>query len=206
MDFLNKAFAQLSELFRSMTPAARLTVGLLLVVVIVSLGYLFRSEVTSGADAYLMNGESISPSLLPAMEAAFDKAHLENYEIQGTKIRVPHGQQAAYIGALAEAKALPPNFGSFFREALEQGGPFDTKQQRDERNRYAIQKNLSLWISKMTNIERRRRDDRRGSHSRSQPTLDENGLGLRQSRWQRNGPRIADRGNSLLGEARPLPA
>ena len=68
----NKAVAQLSDLFRSMTPAARLTTGLLLVVVVVSLGYLFRYE-SSGADAYLMNGEPIPPSLIPKMEAAFAK-------------------------------------------------------------------------------------------------------------------------------------
>ena len=45
MDFLNKAFAQLSDLFRSMTPAARITAGLLLAVVVVSLVYLFRYQV-----------------------------------------------------------------------------------------------------------------------------------------------------------------
>ena len=42
MDFLNKSIAQVSELFRSMTPGARLTAGLLLAVVVVSMGYLFR--------------------------------------------------------------------------------------------------------------------------------------------------------------------
>ena len=36
MDFLNKAIAQLSELFRSMTPGARITAGLLLAVVVIS--------------------------------------------------------------------------------------------------------------------------------------------------------------------------
>ena len=44
MDFLNKSFAQLSELFRSMTPGARITTGLLLAVVVVSMGYLFRQS------------------------------------------------------------------------------------------------------------------------------------------------------------------
>ena len=42
MDFLNKAIAQLSDLFRSMTPGARITAGLLLAVVVVSMGYLFQ--------------------------------------------------------------------------------------------------------------------------------------------------------------------
>ena len=97
MDFLNKAFAQLSDLFRSMTPGARVTAGLLLAVVVISLGYLFRYEV-SAADTYLMNGEPIPPSLMPQMEAAFAKAHLDSYEIVGSKIRVPRGQQGTYMG------------------------------------------------------------------------------------------------------------
>ena len=84
MDFLNKAVAQLSELFRSMTPGARLTAGLLLVVVVVSLGYLFRYE-TSGADVYLMNGEPIQGGEMNEMVAAFGKAGLTDFEIQGNK-------------------------------------------------------------------------------------------------------------------------
>ncbi len=41
MDFINKAFAQLADLSRSMTPGARITSVLLLVLVVVSLAYLF---------------------------------------------------------------------------------------------------------------------------------------------------------------------
>jgi flagellar M-ring protein FliF len=152
MDFLNKAVAQLSELFRSMTPGARLTAGLLLVAVVVSLGYLFRYEV-SGADVYLMNGEPISADELNNMTAAFGKAGLKDFEIQGSKIRVPHGQQAAYMGALADAKALPAGFRSSFRRMIDNGNIFLSDKDREERLRIAIQENLSLWISKMTGIE-----------------------------------------------------
>ena len=58
MDFLNKSLAQLSDLFRSMTPGAA-DRGLLLAVVVVSMGYLFR-ESTSGPDAFLFGGEPLS--------------------------------------------------------------------------------------------------------------------------------------------------
>src|SRR3972149_11863691 len=120
MDFLNKAFAQVVDLFRTMTPGARLTAGLLLIVVVVSLGYLFTHEI-SGPSADLMHGVPISANSLPAMEAAFAKANLKGYEIRGTQIRVPRGQEAAYMAALAEAKALPPNFGSALRGAVKTG-------------------------------------------------------------------------------------
>ena len=104
MDFLNKSFTQVVDLFRSMTPGARLTAGLLLVVVVVSLGYLFTHDM-SGPSADLMHGVPISAGQLPAMEAAFGKAKLTGYKIDGTQIRVPHGQEAVYMAALADAKA-----------------------------------------------------------------------------------------------------
>ena len=63
MDFLNKSFAQLRELFLSMTPGARLTTGLLLAVVVVSVVYLFRVEV-AGSNTYLMGGEPFSADQL----------------------------------------------------------------------------------------------------------------------------------------------
>jgi flagellar M-ring protein FliF len=105
MDFLNQTVAQVNDLFRSMTPGARVTAGLLLLLVVISLGYLFTQQI-SGPDDYLMNGEPFSASELPAMEAAFSKAGLTNYKIDGARVRVPNGKQADYMGALADAKAL----------------------------------------------------------------------------------------------------
>ena len=92
MDIFNKAVAQLSDLFRSMTPGARITAALLLAVVVISLGYLFRSETTS-ADTYLMNGESLSAGDLHAAAAAFGKAHLEGYEIRARRSACPAGSR-----------------------------------------------------------------------------------------------------------------
>src|SRR5690349_8530908 len=101
MDFVNKTFAQLSDLLKSMTPGARITTGLLLLVVVVSLAFLFQHQ-TSTPDAYLMGGEPFAPSQFGAMEAAFHKAGLNGYEIDGSRIKVPRGQQAAYMAALAD--------------------------------------------------------------------------------------------------------
>jgi flagellar M-ring protein FliF len=152
MDLFNKAFSQLGDLLRSMTPGGRLTAGLLLVVVVVSLGYLFQHQM-SGPDVFLMNGEPISPSCLPAMEAAFAKANLSSYTVEGARIRVPRGQQGAYMAALADAKALPPNFSSALRGALDAGSPFESPKQRELRFNIAVQEELSRIIRQMTGIE-----------------------------------------------------
>lgn len=153
MDFLNKAYAQLTDLFRSMTPGARITAGLLLAVVVVSLGYLFNSHV-SGPDADLLGGMSFSASDLPAVEAAFAEAGLNDYRIEGTRVRVPRNQQNLYVAALAEAKALPPDFSTAFDEALDASSAFTPEKERKERLKHAKQKTLGMMISSMRGIER----------------------------------------------------
>src|SRR4051794_3952316 len=110
MDFLNKAFAQFSDVFRSMSPGSRITSGLLLIVAVASVGYLFQHQVTGG-DEYLFGGESIPTATLQKMEEAFGKAGLNGFSIDGGRVKVPLAQRAAYLAALADAKALPPNPG-----------------------------------------------------------------------------------------------
>jgi len=152
MDFLNKSFAQLKDLLESMTPGARITAGLLLVVVVVSLGYLFTQEL-GGSGTYLMEGEVFSPRDLPLMQAAFAKAGLSGHEVENGRIRVPRGQQSAYMAALAEANALPHNFGDILQKALESGSVFEDRQLRQQRTQIAMQKEVALMLSAMDGIE-----------------------------------------------------
>ncbi len=152
MDFLNRALAQLSDLFRSMTPGARLASALLLGVAVISLGFLFNTQV-AGTDAYLMGGERFAASELPAMEAAFAKAGLAAYEVEGNRVRVPRGQQSAYMGALADAGALPSNFGDLLMRAVGESNPFHTSSQREELLKVAKQKELANIVRAMSGIE-----------------------------------------------------
>jgi len=152
MDFLNRAFTQLADLFRSMTPAARITTGLLLAVVVISLGYLFTYRV-SGPDCDLMNGEPIPASYLPKMEAAFAKAKLSQHEVRGAHILVPAGQKAAYMAALADSDALPPNFGKALAAAVNTGSLYESDRQRQDRVKIAVQEELALIISRMNGVE-----------------------------------------------------
>jgi flagellar M-ring protein FliF len=151
MDFLNQAYAQITDLFRSMTPGARLTAGLLLMVVVVSLGYLFTHETSPSGD--LMHGVPLSASLLPSMEAAFGKAKLTGYKIDGTRILVPHGQEAVYMAALADANALPSDFTTVMDDESNKGSFFETEKDREQRRKSAKEKKLGLFISVMSGIE-----------------------------------------------------
>jgi flagellar M-ring protein FliF len=153
MDFLNKTLAQLSDLFKSMSPGARITAGLLLAVVVVSLAYLFNQR-TNGADGYLMGGRPFSAAELPAMEAAFAQAGLSGYEITGNQVRVPRGQEHAYMAALADGGALPMGFHDYLdKAASDADSPWLSKHQREEIIKNAKQRELSLIVRSMAGIE-----------------------------------------------------
>ena len=152
MDFLNKSFAQLSELFRSMTPGSRLASCLLLVAIVVSLGFLFQHQV-AGGDTYLLGARAFSSTELPGMEAAFAKAGLNGYEVEGNRVRVPRGQQAEYMAALADAGALPEHFGSHLTAAVTNMNWFSGRVQQEMMLKVARQKELSAIIRGMSGIE-----------------------------------------------------
>lgn len=152
MDFLNKSIDQVSELFRSLTPGARITAGLLLAVVVGSAGHLFRQG-TAGPDAYLFGGEPLPDSQLTIAEAAIAQAGLSSYQREGNRIRVPAGQQAAYLAAVADAGALPPNFNTILERALDKGGPWESREATRERLKIAKQQTLSEIIRAMYWVE-----------------------------------------------------
>ena len=156
MDFLSRAYAQLTDLFRSMTPAARITSGLLLAGVVASLLWLFNNRV-SGGDAYLLNGHHFSASEIDAMEAAFGAAGLGDYEMEGNRIRVSRTQKAKYMAALADAGAMPAHFGSHLTDAINRPSPFTSKHQQEAMEKIALQKELADVISSMRGVELRRR-------------------------------------------------
>jgi flagellar M-ring protein FliF len=152
MDFLNKSIAQLSELFRSMTPGARITAGLLLAVVVVSLGYLFKQG-ASGPDTYLFGGAALPDGQLTRIEAAIAQAGLSGFEREGNRVRVPAGQQATYLAAVADAGALPPNFNTILEDALGKAAPWESREVAQERLKIARQQTLSEIVRAMHWVE-----------------------------------------------------
>lgn len=152
MDFLNKALLQLRELFESMTIGSRITSGLLLVVIVISLGYLFVNGV-SGPSAYLMDGASFTPKELDAMEAAFAKSGLDSYVREGGRVRIPRSEQITYMAALADANALPSDVSDILPNALNSTNPFQTKDHQKAVYSVATQRMVGQIISSMNGIE-----------------------------------------------------
>ncbi len=152
MDFLNRTYAQLADLFRSMTPGARITAALLLGVVVISLAYLFRTQ-SAGPDTYLLGGHPFPTEGLVEVEAAFAQAGLSDYTIEGRQIRVPRRRQTEYIAAMADAGALPQDAGDKLLAILKESSPFASGSQRKELVKVALQQELASAIRMMPSIE-----------------------------------------------------
>ncbi len=151
MDFLNQAIGQVRELFLSMTPAARVTALLLLGVIGVSLGYLFQHHST-GPGYFLFNGEFLSSHDADRAAAAIAQAGLEDFERVGNRIRVPIGKKGAYLAAVADAGALPTNFDSLLKDALNLG-PFVDRKTRQQQYKAAREQQLSMMVRLMDGVE-----------------------------------------------------
>src|SRR5262245_37874372 len=127
MDFITQAYAQLVELIRSMSPGTRVATALLLVVVVLSVAYLFQYNV-AGGDEFLLGGRPFSASELTAIEAAFAKAGLGKSQVVGSTIRIPRGKKELYLAALADGNALPADFYKYLDDAVNKDSPWASKQ------------------------------------------------------------------------------
>ncbi|MHB8899070.1 MAG: flagellar M-ring protein FliF C-terminal domain-containing protein [Thermoguttaceae bacterium] len=154
MDFLNKYFAQLRELFEGMTPGARITSALLLVVTVASLGYLFTAGFNAGGDVFLLDNRTFSSDELTPMLAAFATEGLSSPEIVGGRIRVPRGKEMTYVAALAKAGTLPHDFSSILDRAIDKSGPFEDKAKFQARLLHGKQQMLADIFREMDGIQR----------------------------------------------------
>jgi len=152
VNFLNNAVAQIGELFRSLSPATRITTVLLLVAVAVSFAFLFNHQF-SGGDCYLFGGEPVASTEINAMTAAFGKAGLKDFELEGNRIRVSRGKYADYMAALADAGVLPRNFLDPIKKSLEGNSIIVDRKTREEKIKVAQQEQLAEIVSRMRGIE-----------------------------------------------------
>lgn len=132
MNFLNEIGKQLRDLFASMTPASRIMAGLMIAVVLVSLGWIMSGSASSPKYEYLFGGRNSEDSELASMEAAFGNAQLGDYERVGQRIKIPSSKKADYLKALKTANALPGQNPA--DDPIGKSSPFDSS----EKLRYSI--------------------------------------------------------------------
>ncbi len=137
---------------RLFSPIRVVALGLIAVVAGLA-AWQFREESREGRVPLL--ADTLLPSSeLALMEAAFDRAQLTDYTIDGGQILVPKGRQSGYMRALVDAEALPREFGGSLRRAMDSSSPWQSRATQDERLRIATQEELSLVLCSMPGIRR----------------------------------------------------
>jgi len=153
MGFLNNAITQFNNVFQTLSVGARIMAGLLLLVVVISLAYLFNRQ-SAAPDSFLFGGEAVTAAELPNIEAAFGKASLKNYSIEANRIRVPRGEESTYMAALVDGQAIPASYGSYIRGAIDNKGMFESKGIQEKRLQHGKEMELAQIVSKMHGIGR----------------------------------------------------
>ena len=153
MDFLNKAFAELADLFKSMSPGARITAGLLVVLVAVSMTYLFVFQMNT-ANEFLFGSREFSQAELDAMQTAFGAAGLNQFEVVGKRVRVPRGKLVEYLQALSQRNFQPQNFDSAIDQVVaDSNSLIDSRPLQDFKFSQALDKKCGQVISGMRGID-----------------------------------------------------
>ncbi len=153
MDFLNKTYQQMADVFRSMTPGARIVSALMLVTIVVCLGFLFSGQVIS-SKVLLLGGQRYGSKEIKQMEGAFSQAKLNDYEIDGDQIRVPKSDKYKYLDALVVNGAMPADWGDAMDEMVKNDSPWATESMRCSQERKAKEKDLGCIIASNPSIEK----------------------------------------------------
>lgn len=153
MDFLNRAYAQIGDLFKGMTPGSRMTAGMLLVMIVISLVYLLAFRVDP-ANEYLLGARQFSRSELADIQSAFAAAGLSDFEIVGNRVRVPRRRMTDYLQSLSQNNVRLADFDSAVDEAIANANSLiDSRQLQDYRFTQASQKKLGQWIRGLAGID-----------------------------------------------------
>jgi len=152
MDSVLRIYGQIADLVRAMTPRARAAAAALLIVAVASMLYLARREL-AGDTTYLLAGQEFSLHEITVMQGALGKAKLNDFVVDGNRIRIPRAKQAAYLAALADGNALPQTLTDIFSEASDRSTWFTSRQQQLDHTRTAKKKALSLILRSMNGVE-----------------------------------------------------
>lgn len=102
----------------------------------------------------LLPGTVLPSSEMAIVEAAFDRAQLVDHRTEDGRVWVPRPRQSAYMRALVDGEALPREFGSSLKRALEKNSPWQSRAVQEEMLRVAVQEELAHVICSMPGIER----------------------------------------------------
>ncbi|MEZ6088267.1 MAG: flagellar M-ring protein FliF C-terminal domain-containing protein [Pirellulaceae bacterium] len=118
MNSLTSLWDQIRENVSAMPMQSRVIAGMLIAVIIVGVGLLLQSS-SEPAAQYLFGGRLLSDDEIDKAEIAFGIAGLRDYEIVGSRVRIPAATRDAYLRALSEGNAVPREEAAATQEALQ---------------------------------------------------------------------------------------
>ncbi len=152
MEFANKWVAQWTEALRTMAPATRI-VAALAMAVLLGAGAWLVSEQVGRKETFLLGSQAFSIEEITAMQAALGKAQLNDFTVDGNRIRIPADRQAAYLAALADGNALPASFTDILSAATDKTSWLTNHEQQVDYRNTGKKKALAQVIRSMNGVE-----------------------------------------------------
>ncbi|MBC8876793.1 MAG: hypothetical protein H8E44_45780 [Planctomycetes bacterium] len=152
MEFFSKLHEQVAERSRSLTPSARL--ASIAAVLVILAGVVFLLSWRSN-EVYepLFDSQTFSVRDIAKMTTAFRKVGLDDSRNVDNQILVPRDEKDAYLVALAEADALPADFGESVDKAIAEASFFAPRHQDDRRFNHAELTKLERTMAALDGIE-----------------------------------------------------
>jgi flagellar biosynthesis/type III secretory pathway M-ring protein FliF/YscJ len=152
MDGLSKVYSQLLDQWRAMKPKARFAAIVVIAVAVLGAAVLGRYELAEEM-TYLLGGQAFSSDEITTIQGALGKAQLNDFSVEGNRIRIPQNKQAAYLAALADGNALPQTTTDIFSEATEKTTWFTSRYEQLEHAKTAKKKVLSQILRSMNGVQ-----------------------------------------------------
>lgn len=131
MEPLQAAWKQFSELWSGLSSSQKLTFTAIPLLVLGGLGLLVFSNQQPGKE-YLLAGKAFSADELRQAQEAFGQAGLSDYEVDGSKIRVPKNAATRYSAVLMEKGAMPAQYGDALLKMYKEAGLWATDSDRQK--------------------------------------------------------------------------
>ena len=156
MDYLKQFYAQIRDLFLSMTPGNRIVASMLAAVLAVSLGYLFVGSIQTetlpdGKYAFIYDGRSFDGDEKTAAESAIARAKLRGHDWIGDKLRVPKKQVATFTNVLAAERVLNPR-GNARTTMVNGTNPWESGKAMENKKEQAYAQDLAHAIALIPDI------------------------------------------------------
>ncbi len=151
MSLFKQSTNQARDAFTSMPMQSRVISVMLVAAIAIGLAFLVRGGGVSGKET-LFGGRSFGEQELAAVEMAFSRAGLNDWEREGRRIKIPQESKDVYLAALEDSATLPMSLRSSVQEAINATSVFDSSDLRVAREMHAKEQDLGTKIAAFPEI------------------------------------------------------